>query len=183
MKLNPKKARKAAEKAVHDLSPTALKYGFRISCPNGYFPEDVDNLILKLEADSATLTKDNIKLKKEYDELLEEHNTLKSEFMKMKMSLMLMEVPDVTAEESIAMISKMSGISDEFSDELPTLSEEEIARRTRNSKRSDEIIANVAEPTLPPEEPTPFKTAETPTPQVFNDLLGPRKKKNNQGGN
>ena len=108
MKLNPKKARKAAEKAVHDLSPTALKYGFRISCPNGYFPEDVDNLILKLEADSATLTKDNIKLKKEYDELLEEHNTLKSEFMKMKMSLTGFVN---TFRQWMMKILKMTGIS------------------------------------------------------------------------
>ena len=170
--------RKQAEKALAELSPTAQKYGFRISCPNGYFPEDADNLIMKLESEISNLSKENTRLSKELAQLQKDHSTLRAEYQRMQISTTLQEIPDVSVEEGLSMISQMSGISHTFSDAIPALKEEYLQRRSKNSKQSEEVISHVAE-VEKTEDDIP-KTSKKQQ-QVFNDLISPRKKKN--GGN
>jgi DivIVA protein. len=92
------KDQKAAKKFEDNLPEIAIKYNIRVSNPYGYYPEDVDKVLLNLEASINQLTKENKELKDKLYETETSLSKINSEFQKMKMEVSLMDFPDSSTE-------------------------------------------------------------------------------------
>lgn len=102
---------KKAEKFEQELPELARRLGIRVSSPYGYYPEDVDKIITKLEQDVSNLTKENKNLRDEVHKHKENATALQTELTQIKMQVSLMEIPDASAEENFAMLSRISTIT------------------------------------------------------------------------
>lgn len=119
---------KKAEKFEHELPEIAKRLGIRVSSPYGYYPEDVDKIIFKLEQDVSSLTKENKDLRDEIHECKEKSKALQTELTQIKMQVSLMEIPDASTEENFAMLSRISTITgkDEEVPPVNLLEEDEV---------------------------------------------------------
>lgn len=109
---------KLAKKFENELPEVAKRHNFRVSSPYGYYPEDVDKVVIQFESDVSNLTKENKKLSEEVHETKEKLTKIQTELTQLKMQMSLMEIPDVSQSESFAMLSRMSTINGE-SMEMP----------------------------------------------------------------
>lgn len=73
-------------------SDTAKKYNIRISTPNGYFPEDVDKIIIDLEQQCQRLEKENHKLTSQYESNQKDLNKLKGEYQQLQFEMMKINI-------------------------------------------------------------------------------------------
>ena len=125
-------AQEQAAKLESNLPEIAKKYKIQISYPYGYYPDDVDKNIIKLE--SIIETKENeynqlakeikireLRIQNQQNELSQKDDiiqqlendmkALKNTMMQLKMQLSLMEVPDTTAIEDMVMTEKIGTIT------------------------------------------------------------------------
>ena len=95
-----------------NLSEIALRHNIRISNPYGYYPDDVDRVIRKYEELTNTLQAETQRLEKLYAKTLDEKKAADAELQRMKLDMSLMDVPDTSAEEDIAMLARLSNINE-----------------------------------------------------------------------
>lgn len=104
-------------KVEQDLSEVAKSHNIRISSPYGYYPDDVDPIITQLELDISRLEKENKQLADQLHEETELRKAASSELNTIKMQMSLMEYPDVSAEESFAMLGRIDSITGNYDSE------------------------------------------------------------------
>jgi hypothetical protein len=112
----PKKSKnEAGEKAVEQsLSQLAKDLGIRISSPYGYYPEDVDPIIIELQRTVSELEKENKKLAEDAYDSKNKLDLANSELSQLRMQMALMEVPDLSTEEEFAMLGKIDSITGNY---------------------------------------------------------------------
>lgn len=94
------------------LSEVALRNNIRISNPYGYYPDDVDRVILKLENLINTLQAETQKLERDLSSTQDELKAARATIQQLKLDMMTFDVPDTSAEEDIAMLARLSNIND-----------------------------------------------------------------------
>lgn len=156
-----KNPRKLAEKFEQELSEVAKRLGIRVSAPYGYYPEDVDKIILGLEDEISNLTKDNMKLKDEYNKAKANEMSLQTEYQALKMQMSLAEYPDASMEQASAIF-----------DRVPTLSGRDPSGGSnvpvpKPNKISTPLKLKVAGGDNPPQKDEPT---------TFSNLIKPRNK-------
>ena len=113
---------KNSTKIEHDKSELAKKLNIRISNPYGYYPEDVDPIILQLQKDVSSLTKENKELS---DKLYTAEKNLKDlsiEFQQFKLNASLVEIKEPSIEESLINLSKIDNITgNQHDNQIPAL--------------------------------------------------------------
>lgn len=107
-----------ARKFEEELPEIATKYGIRVSNPYGYYPEDVDKVITKLEAEANNLSKDNKELRDKVGTQEKEINSLRATVTELKLQMSVMQIPDVSPLESAAMLGRMETITGNY-EEMP----------------------------------------------------------------
>lgn len=115
---------KNSNKIEHDKSELAKKLNIRISNPYGYYPEDVDPIIIKLQEEISNLTKENKSLSDEVYKLTKDLGDLRTEYSKFRMhaSLGMVEVPIPSTTESLENISKIDDITgNQHDNQIPAL--------------------------------------------------------------
>ena len=147
---------KKAEKFEQELPELARRLGIRVSSPYGYYPEDVDKIISNLEKDVSSLTKENKDLRDQVHNAEEKSQSLQTELTQIKMQVSLMEIPDASAEENFAMLSRISTITGK-NEEVPPV----------NIIDEDDV------------EPSNIKTVTTPTPIKPLNITGKSTSSNN----
>lgn len=112
-KRNNKKetAAQAAKRFESSLPEVAKRNNIRVSSPYGYYPEDVDSVILEFEKNAKMLEKENNHLTNQLEDCKAKLKDAQTELTKLKMQISLMEIPDTSAEENFAMLSRMSTIT------------------------------------------------------------------------
>lgn len=110
-------------KTPQEKSQLAQDLGIRISSPYGYYPEDVDPIIIKLQNEVASLTKENKKFSEENDKLNKNLKAVSGELAKIKMQVSLMEVAPLSMEDSLAGIDKISNITGQHPKNTPPISD------------------------------------------------------------
>lgn len=124
-----KKKDKVDSKIEHEKSEIAKSLGIRISNPYGYYPDDVDSIIIKLNEDLARLTKENAQLTEKYDkisvdfkQLNEEKKAADAELIKLRLQAQFMEREDLTFENQVVGLSKMGDINGkDYKSEVPEI--------------------------------------------------------------
>lgn len=106
-----KKNKEKAPEEVYSFSEIGEKYNFRVSTPQGYFPEDVDKVIVDLEHRLESLSNDNLKLRKERDEAVADKKVIDEEYKKLRWDMSVFEVPHTSAQEDIAMLNELSNVN------------------------------------------------------------------------
>lgn len=104
-------------KVEQELSEVAKSHNIRVSSPYGYYPEDVDPIIIQLETAVSQLTKENKQLASQLHEEKELRQAASQELAKMKMEVSLFDYPDVSAEESFAMLGRIDSITGQYNSE------------------------------------------------------------------
>ena len=155
-----KNPRKLAEKFEQELPEVARRLGIRVASPYGYYPEDVDRIILDLEESVNALEKENKQLKDDYQVARQNELDMQTEFNKLKMQMSLMEFPDASMEQATSIF-----------DRAPTLG---------GNAPSGEV-STPAPATKKITTPLKLKVAgdnpQKDEPHTFNNLLKPRNKK------
>lgn len=147
-----KKKDKVDSKIEHEKSEIAKSLGIRISNPYGYYPDDVDSIIIKLNEDLARMTKENAQLTENYNkistefkQLNEEKKAADAELIKLRLQAQFMDNigrEDLTFENQIVGLSKMGDINGkDYKSEVP-----EILNNVFNDEPE--------QPVNPPEEST-----------------------------
>ena len=101
----------AAKKFESNLPEVAKRNNIRVSSPYGYYPEDVDKVIIELENTNKMLQKENNHLTNQLEDYKSRANAAQNELSKLKMQISLMEIPDTSTEENFAMLSRISTIT------------------------------------------------------------------------
>lgn len=99
---NKKKSQSSIE---NELSEIAKKFNIRVSSPYGYYPEDVDAILLKLTSDVSALSAENKKLSEDNDRIQKDLNRSNQMLTEARLQISLMPVQDYSVETSIDMIS------------------------------------------------------------------------------
>lgn len=99
----------SAKKFENELPEVARRHNIRVSSPYGYYPEDVDKIIVHFEEDVSSLEKENGLLSKKIEKQAEELRSLQFELTQLKMQVSLMEIPDTSTEQDFAMIGSGLG--------------------------------------------------------------------------
>lgn len=110
-KWKKKKNKEKTPEEVYSFSEIGEKYNFRVSTPQGYFPEDVDRVIIDLEHRLESLSNDNLKLRKERDEAVADKKVIDEEYKKLRWDMSVFEVPHTSAQEDIAMLNELSNVN------------------------------------------------------------------------
>lgn len=137
-----------------EMSEVGKRHNLRISNPYGYYPEDVDKVLLNYEKLLSSHETEISKLEKQLEQVKAEKKMIDDEFRKMKMEIQFAEIPDISADEGFSMMGKMRNINPEVGgmpDQIPEITE---------SVNHFEIVADE------PEEP-----------QTFDNLISAPKKK------
>lgn len=113
-------AAQAAKKFESSLPEVAKRNNIRVSSPYGYYPEDVDAVIIEFEKNAKMLEKENDHLTKQLEDYKSRLKDVQTELTKLKMQISLMEVPDTSAEENFAMLSRMSTITGKNEEQIST---------------------------------------------------------------
>lgn len=111
---------------VDKLSEIALRNNIRVSKPYGYYPEDVDNVISKLENLISTLETETKNLEKQLNKVTEEKRLADTELTKMKLEMSIMDIPDTSMEEDFAMMSRLSNINESVGTMPESIPSEEL---------------------------------------------------------
>lgn len=130
-----------------NLSDVAMRHNIRISNPYGYYPDDVDRVIRKYEELTNTLDKETKRLERELASTKDELKAANGALQKLKLEMTLMEVPDTSAEQDIAMIARLSNINEDvgtYEHEIPKIAPNSESRIPidviENPKRSNDIM-------------------------------------------
>lgn len=107
-----KKKKKKNNTSSPNLSDVAIRHNIRISNPYGYYPDDVDRIIHKYEELTNTLDKETKRLEQLLTKTEDELKAANAELQRMKLDMSLMDIPDTSAEEDIAMIGRLTNINE-----------------------------------------------------------------------
>lgn len=121
----PKKD-KVGAKVEHELSDLAKSLSIRVSSPYGYYPDDVDPIIIGLQKSVSELTKENTQLSKQVHELEEENRDALSQISKLKMEMSLIQMSAPSQEDSLSAIGAMFGDDPDIDIEPPSTSKPKI---------------------------------------------------------
>ena len=110
-KSNKDSGAQAAKKFESELPEVAKRNSIRVSSPYGYYPEDVNRVILEFEKNIKMLQKENDHLTNQLTDCKGQLKDAQTELTKLKMQVSLMEVPDLSSEENFAMLSRISTIT------------------------------------------------------------------------
>lgn len=121
----------AAKKFEAELPEVAKRNNIRVSSPYGYYPEDVDKIIIDMESQLKMLQKENNHLNGQLTDYKGRLNDVQTELTKLKMQMSLMEIPDTSAEENFAMLSRISTITGN--------NEEQISNKVIKSPKKNNI--------------------------------------------
>ena len=113
----PKKDKKGA-KIEQELSDLAKSLGIRVSSPYGYYPEDVDPIIIGLQKTVSDLTKENKMFADKNYELEEANRDALQQITKLKMEMSMIQMDIPSQEDSISAISQMFGDDEDI--EVPS---------------------------------------------------------------
>ena len=125
------KKKKNNNTASPNLSDVAMRHNIRISNPYGYYPDDVDRIIRKYEELTNTLQAETQRLEKALSKTTDELKAANAELQRMKLDMSLMDVPDTSAEEDIAMLARLSNINENvgtLEHEIPDIVENSESR-------------------------------------------------------
>lgn len=142
--------KKKKQQPTHELSEIAKRHNIRVSTPHGYYPDDVDKLLSNYESVVNQLQSETKRLSEQLEQSRSDCAALRAEVTKLQLDMSNLEIPDVSANESFAMLSKLENISDEVNTTVDDLDE--------NVK--EHINLNILEP------------------DTFDDLVTPVKKEN-----
>lgn len=150
---NKNSPQKKAQKFEQEAPESLKRNNIRISSPYGAYPEDVDKIIRKMEKDISDLTKENKQLSEELEQEQQKGKALQFELTQMKMQISLMEIPDVSTEESMAMLSRVSTITGVNEDvpvqpqpKAPHVELHEVKAETTSPKPKQATYSNLIRP-------------------------------------
>ena len=116
-----KRKSKQDSKMQQEKSQLAKDLGIRISSPYGYYPDDVDPIITKLQNDLKELTLENKKLRDEVGSLQHKNTDLTTELTSLKLQISITDIP-VSLEDSLSNLSQLGDINGEdYEDAIPEL--------------------------------------------------------------
>lgn len=138
-------ARKKNKKGIEGelKSEIANKYAIRISAPHGYFPEDVDNLIKKLENTISLLEKETVTLSEALEKEKEEKKIIDKELRTMKMNMTIMDIPDTSTEEDFSMMSRLENINPDVGgplEKIPEIIESRIPLDILEENKDEDVF-------------------------------------------
>lgn len=137
-----------------EMSDVGKRHNLRISNPYGYYPEDVDKVLLNYEKLLSSHETEIKNLETQLEQTKAEKKMIDDEFRKMKMEMQFIDIPDISPDESFSMVGKLRNINPEVGglpDQVPEIAE---------SVNHFEIVAD-----------------ESQEPQTFDDLISKPKKK------
>lgn len=119
------KSRKQDRKIQQEKSQLAKDLNIRISSPYGYYPEDVDPIILDLQKTVSDLTKENKQLSDTVGDLTKKNADLSKQFSQLKLQMSIAEIP-ISLDDNLTNISKglgnITGNNNYSNEDIPTLS-------------------------------------------------------------
>ena len=110
-KFKRKKNKQEVSDEVYSFSEIGEKYNFRVSTPQGYFPEDVDRVIIDLEQRLESMSNDNLLLRRERDDAVADKRMIDEEYKKLRWDMSVFEVPHTSTQEDISMLNELSNIN------------------------------------------------------------------------
>ena len=110
-KFKRKKNKQEPSDEVYSFSEIGEKYNFRVSTPQGYFPEDVDRVIIDLEQRLESMSNDNLLLRRERDDAVADKRMIDEEYKKLRWDMSVFEVPHTSTQEDILMLNELSNIN------------------------------------------------------------------------
>lgn len=110
-KFKRKKNKQEASEEIYSFSEIGEKYNFRVSMPQGYFPEDVDRVIIDLEQRLESMSNDNLLLRRERDDAVADKRMIDEEYKKLRWDMSVFEVPHTSTQEDISMLNELSNIN------------------------------------------------------------------------
>lgn len=110
-KFKRKKNKQEASEEIYSFSEIGEKYNFRVSTPQGYFPEDVDRVIIDLEQRLESMSNDNLLLRRERDDAVADKRMIDEEYKKLRWDMSVFEVPHTSTQEDISMLNELSNIN------------------------------------------------------------------------
>lgn len=105
-----RKASKDDVKMQQEKSQLAKDLGIRISNPYGYYPDDVDPIIKKLQDELNLLTKENKQMRDQIGDLQHKNNSLSTELTSLKLQISMTEFP-VSLEDNLAGFGQLGNIN------------------------------------------------------------------------
>lgn len=119
------KSRKQDRKIQQEKSQLAKDLNIRISSPYGYYPEDVDPIILDLQKTVSDLTKENKQLSDTVGDLTKKNADLSKQFSQLKLQMSIAEIP-ISLDDNLTNISRglgnITGNNNYSNEDIPTLS-------------------------------------------------------------
>lgn len=101
---------KVGSKIEQDKSQLAKDLNIRISSPYGYYPDDVDPIIIDLQTQLSNLSKENKQMAEEIDKLKKNNQDLMTQMTQIKLNAQIFERP-ISIQESLAGISQIGDIT------------------------------------------------------------------------
>ena len=102
----------ARNKVKFEKSEVALRHNLRISSPNGYYPEDVDRVLVMFEEKVAKLTQENDRLLANLEQARADLSNLQAEFTSFRLNMTRgLNLQETTYEEDIRNTAKIYNIN------------------------------------------------------------------------
>lgn len=105
--------KKNKRKTGVELSEVGKRHNIRVSTPNGYFPEDVDKIILDLEKQLNNLTIENTRMESKIAQLEEDNKRMDTEFKKIRFEMMQLNFQDTSELQDYKRLEKLANINSE----------------------------------------------------------------------
>lgn len=128
---------------VTELSDIAKEYNIRISTPKGYYPDDVDPIIISLKKEISSLTLDNKRLGDKVHDLENKNKSLSTELSSLKIQMSVMEVP-VDIESSLNNLEQIGDISgNKYNDNISEIANSLMDEAPKSTKIKPKIKINM----------------------------------------
>lgn len=152
-KKSSKKPANSAQKFEQELPDIAKKYGLRVSKPYGYYPDDVNAILEKLDGIISDLEKENIELGKKAEETEKKYAAVQQEFVSFKIRVQTLNLQPTTLEQDVEMT-------------------ENAVKEIVKPKPAKQLNFKPANVVKPKNNPVP---AKAPTKSTFNNLISKKK--------
>lgn len=111
-----KKNKKKKNNGGAELSEVGKKFNIRISTPNGYFPEDVDKILIDLEKQLNNISTENKQMEQKLSKLSDDYQRLQTEFRKQSFEIMQLNFQDTSELQDYSRLEKLANINPEVGD-------------------------------------------------------------------
>ena len=109
------------DKLEHDKSEIAKDLNIRISSPYGYYPDDVDPILLDYKNQISNLSLENKRLAEELDDTKKLLKKRQIEMNKLKMQVQFMDIPVPTADQSADVLSRLNDLTSDNQQPKPKI--------------------------------------------------------------